>query len=133
MPTPLLTAEAKRSAGAESGAEVVDMEGFWMARAVAEHGRATDRPVRFLALRVVLDQMDQDLPRVVETIIADGGRREWLHAARSALTNPLTLRRLVLLAVHSAQAQRALRRAVAALDPATLASASVTPERRAAP
>ena len=89
-------------------------------------------PVRFLALRVVLDPMDQELPRLVETIIADGGRREWLHAARAVLTNPLMLRRLVPLAIRSAQAQRALRRAVAALDPTSLASAVATSAKRVA-
>ncbi len=112
---PLLTAAAKRQAKVDSGASVVDMEARWIAYAAAAHG------VPLLSVRAVLDETDFELPAFVGNIVADGGRREWLHIAR-ALTDPHALKRIVPLAQRSRAASRALRRVADCLIPTLTAA-----------
>ncbi len=109
VPSPLLAPDEKRSAGASSGALVVDMEGHGMARAALEHGAP------FLALRVVLDPVDCPLPAFVDDIVADQGRHELRHTLRWASTHPTGIPRLVSLAYRARRAQQALRQATRAL------------------
>ena len=109
---PLLTPEAKRSAHAATGAAIVDMEGYALARL------ATERGVPIVALRAVLDAAEHPLPGFVANIIADGGRSEWAHTLRGLRTDPLLAPRLPMLAWRSRGAARAVRRGVRALLPA---------------
>ena len=111
VPEPLLSPVAKQRAGQETGAAVVDMEGYWLAKAMRE------RRTPLLLLRVVLDTAEQALPRFVDTIVADQGRNEWGHAARGLLSNPFSLAGMASMAARSLRAQAALRRAVRALAP----------------
>ena len=110
-PSPLLTPEEKRRARLRSGALVVDMEGYWMARTAQDH----ETP--FLALRVVLDPVDYLLPQLVATIVADQGRHEWRHTLRSVVARPWSAGRLAPLAYRSWRAQRSLRRLARVLAP----------------
>lgn len=109
----LLTPDAKYAHGKASRASTVDMEGYWLAQAAAEAA------IPMVAMRVVLDEVDQSLPPLVHAIIADGGRNEWRHAIRS-LRKPPAAAALVPLAVRSWQANRSLRRATRAVAPALL-------------
>jgi adenosylhomocysteine nucleosidase len=111
VPSPLLSSEEKRFYGESTGAVVVDMEGYWLAREAQIAG------LPMIPVRAVIDEMDDDLPSLVGDIVADGGRREWLHALR-AMRNPVTASALLPLAMRSRKAQRALRRAVGSLLPA---------------
>jgi nucleoside phosphorylase len=111
VPSPLLSSEKKRFYGESTGAVVVDMEGYWLAREAQIAG------LPMIPVRAVIDEMDDDLPGLVGDIVADGGRREWLHALR-AMRNPVTASALLPLAMRSRKAQQALRRAVGSLLPA---------------
>ena len=108
---PLLSPQAKRRAHHASGALVVDMEGFWIANSAARRG------VPLIGIRAVLDEACYPLPSFVATLVADGGRREWVHAAR-AMSHPSALRSLLLLALKSRDASRALRQAAEIILPA---------------
>ena len=108
---PLLSPQAKRCAHHGSGALVVDMEGRWIANAAAM------RSVPLIGIRAVLDEACYPLPSFVATIVADAGRREWVHVGR-AMSDPSALRSLLPLALKSRDASRALRQAVAIILPA---------------
>ena len=109
---PLLAPEAKRNAHAATGAAIVDMEGYALARL------ATERGVPIVALRAVLDAAEYTLPPFVANIIADGGRNERAHMLRGLRADPLAAPRLPALAWRSRAAARAVRRGVRALLPA---------------
>ena len=108
---PLLSPQAKRRAHHGSGALVVDMEGRWIAAAAARRG------VPLIGIRAVLDEACYPLPSFVAAIVADGGRREWVHAAR-AMSHPSALRGILPLVLKSREASRALRQAVEVILPA---------------
>ncbi len=112
VPVPLLTGAEKRRAGSETGAALVDMEGYWLAKVAAEH------QVGFVGLRVVLDAVDQELPAFVAAIVAAQDRQEWRHTVRWLLTHPWGLPNLVALANRARRARLALRWAVRVLVPA---------------
>lgn len=112
----LLTADAllplipdKWQARSNTGADLVDLEGYHLAKAAREAG------VPLCAVRVVLDEVDEELPPFVGAIVADGGRREWLHAGLALVRNPLAARRMVALSRTSRRAGAALRTAVSEL------------------
>jgi nucleoside phosphorylase len=107
---PLLLSSQKLQAGARHGASIVDLEGHAIASQTAEWG------VHLVTVRVALDEAALDLPQFVRDIIADGGRREWLHTLR-AMRNPETLRTLLPLARRSRRATAILRRAASVLVP----------------
>lgn len=115
---PLLTGAAKQRAGQETGAAVVDMEGYWLAQVTRTY------QVPFIALRAVLDPMDYNLPSLVAAIVAGQGRHEWRHAAAALLANPLRVAQLISLASQSWRAQKALRQAARVLVPALVSEAS---------
>ena len=106
VPEPLLTPKEKRLAGAQTGAIVVDMEGYGMAKAAQEQG------VPFLALRAVLDTVDRRLPSFVADIIADGGRNEQRHALRALAKRPYLTPQLITLALLSRRAKKTLSQAL---------------------
>ena len=112
----LLTADAllplipdKWQARSNTGADLVDLEGYHLAKAAREAG------VPLCAVRVVLDEVDEELPPFVGAIVADGGQREWLHAGLALVRNPLAARRMVALSRTSRRAGAALRTAVSEL------------------
>lgn len=106
VPAPLLTSKEKHLAGAQTGAIVVDMEGYGMAKAAQEHG------VGFLALRAVLDTADRRLPPFVADIIADQGRNEWRHALNALAKRPYLAPQLISLALLSRRAKKTLTQAL---------------------
>ena len=108
---PLLTPLAKRRAYNGSGALVVDMEGRWIADVAAS------RNIPLIGIRAVLDEAYYPLPAFIATIIADGGRREWVHAFR-AILRPSAARSFLPLALKSRRASRALQMAVQGILPA---------------
>lgn len=116
---PLLTPEAKRAAHAATGAAVVDMEGYSLARLAGERG------VPIVALRAVLDAAGHALPPFVADIVADGGRGELRHTLRNLRADPMLAARLPVLAWRSRAAARALRRGVRTLIPVLAAQARV--------
>ena len=112
----LLTADAllplipdKWQARSNTGADLVDLEGYHLAKAAREAG------VPLCAVRVVLDEVDEELPPFVGAIVAAGGRREWLHAGIALIRNPLAAQRMVTLSSTSRRASAALRKAVGQL------------------
>lgn len=102
---PLLSPRAKRRARQGSGALVVDMEGRWIAETAGRKG------VPLIGIRAVLDEACFPLPVFVASIIADSGRREWVHAVR-AMARPSVFRSFLPLALKSRQASRSLRVAI---------------------
>ncbi len=108
---PLLTREAKRGARERSGALVVDMEGSWIADAAASRGTP------LIVVRAALDEAEFALPEFVAEIIADQGRREWMHAARG-MRSLAAARGILPLALRSRKAGLALRRAARSIIPA---------------
>jgi len=100
------TASAKRAL-ARPGRLAVDLESWAVARAATRAG------VPWLALRVILDPLDVDLPR-----FAGEARTHYAAAAlRHALGDPRGTRDVVRLARQAALALRSLRRAIEALAP----------------
>ena len=99
----------KWQARSSTGADLVDLEGYHLAKAAREAG------VALCALRAVLDEVDEELPPFVGAIVADGGRREWLHAGIALVRNPLAARRMIALSRTSRRAGAALRTAVSEL------------------
>lgn len=101
------TGEAKRAL-ARPGRLAVDLESWAAARAAARAG------IPWLALRIVLDPLDLDLPP-----FAGEGRADYLASAlRHALGGPRPILELARLATRAGVALRSLRRAVQALAPA---------------
>jgi adenosylhomocysteine nucleosidase len=95
--------EAKRVLDAETRAQAVDMESYWIAKLAAERG------VRFVAVRAISDTLKQHLPPL-EKLLNQGHMR----MARYFLTHPAQLLRLYL---QARAAQRSLTRLCAALLP----------------
>ena len=103
VPAPLLTPAEKQLTGAETGAVVVDMEGYSMAKVAQEHG------VPFLALRAVLDPVGRRLPSFVADIITDQGKNnEWRHTLRALFKRPYQLPNFILLGLDYRRAKMSL-------------------------
>lgn len=127
----LLTPDAKRRAHADSGGLVVDMEGFWLARAAQARG------VPHIGLHCVVDEADAALPDFVSRVATDPHRREWIHAL-GALRSAGAARDLSILARRARTAGWALREAAwavleAVADRALPGDAHVAPESPSAP
>jgi nucleoside phosphorylase len=99
---------AKRAASRASGAVGVDMESAAIAAAAAKAG------VPFVALRVVVDALDDALPRGAERWIDERGNRRLLPAVR-ALLSPSQWRPLITLSRRFGIARRVLERLARAL------------------
>lgn len=135
-PEPLSSPEEKESAFRQTGAVAVDMEGFAIAEVAARRG------VPFLAVRTVLDTVDDTLPlSVLAAIDARGaahfGRllgalvrapREWPQVLRLVRRSRAAARPLVSVARSGALASPTARQETAA-DPPTASAES----RAAAP
>ena len=85
----LLTAEEKHRVAAESGALAADMESAAIASA------ASARAVPFLAIRAILDPVEEDLKIAFDQFLDGMGEPRPLLLARHILTHPLTLPSLV--------------------------------------
>lgn len=78
-PGALSTQSQKERLFRDSGAQVVDMESFWIVRA------ARDRSIPCLNVRTVLDTSSQSLPRSVLAVIENSGAVRARHLADFAL------------------------------------------------
>ena len=110
-PRLLSAPDQKRRAGLDTGAAVVDMEGYWLAQVAAAH------QTPFVALRSVLDPARYTLPKLAATIVEDQGQRELQHTLRFIFTHWVHGPLLLPLAYRSWRARRTLRRAARSLAP----------------
>jgi len=122
VPAALESPAAKRAAAAATGAVAVDMESASVAAVAARAG------VPFVALRVVVDALDDSLPSGAEQWIDEhGGRR--LAPALRAVVSIGQWRPLVTLARRYRVATRVLDRLAAALVERRVLAASTEPRR----
>jgi len=126
VPTPLMNAEEKRAAGLDTGTLIVDMEGYSIANAVANHRRATASRLPLLVTRVVLDPLHQSMPKLIHRIIAKQGGHQLRDSLRAVASNPLVLGSLISLGYRFWKAKRVLRRASNELVPLLLSHAEKT-------
>jgi nucleoside phosphorylase len=103
-----------------SGADVVEMEGYWLGRAAQEAGLA------FLAARAVLDEAAHDVPPLTDLIRADGSHRA-LGAVAYVLRRPYHLPGLVGTAAAERRALGSLARFLEAFVAAAKAATVVKP------
>ena len=108
----ITTPAAKRDIGRQTGAVAVDMESYWVARAVANRG------IPFLAIRAISDTQEESLSLLHEILDEEGSpgaRRLAAHLIRK----PGSLIALARLAWNAGRARRSLTtgivRTVAAL------------------
>ena len=85
----LLTTEEKRHLAAESGAMAVDMESAAIASAAAAEA------VPFLAIRAILDPLEEDLKIAFGQFLDRGGEPMWSRLTRYLLAHPHTLPDLI--------------------------------------
>ena len=93
---------AEKVALAATGAEVVDMEDYWVGTACGE------RDVPFLSVRAVLDTARQELPRFIGDLTSKGTPMQVLHLLANSITRPQDLPRLAKLAGQATVAQESL-------------------------
>ncbi len=91
---PLLSSHQKVVQGERTGALAADMEGYYLADSLYQLG------IPHLAIRVILDKRNQNLPRFVERVIDDPSGAEWRHVLRS-VWNPNAIRSLLVLAMQA--------------------------------
>jgi len=99
----LATPNGKAALAARSGAAAVDMESAAVAQAAAEAG------IPFIALRVIADGPDDELPAEVESLVTPDGQTCY-RALFSFLASPRRLRLLISLAGKSRVARNKLKR-----------------------
>jgi adenosylhomocysteine nucleosidase len=104
----LTTRDEKASLRALSGACAVDMESAAIAKAATEAG------VAFVALRVIADGPDDELPAKVEALVTEEGRTNY-RAVVGFFVSPSQLRLLFGLAVKSRLARKQLTKVVRTL------------------
>lgn len=92
----------KRSLGRTSDAQVVEMEGYWLARVAKEQGTP------FLAVRTVLDRLTDTIPGPPDLVREDGSMRS-MAAIGHLLRNPRELPYFLRLARAMALARHRLR------------------------
>lgn len=102
-PRPAVSPEERQRLAKATGATVVDMEGYWIARAAAE------RKIPFLAVRAVVDTYEQRIPALVYGLAGAPVAVQWLGAAASALLMPWHIPSLVKLGGNSRRAEETLR------------------------
>lgn len=108
---PLLLGQDKQRAGARSGAMVVDMEGYELARCAQKH------QVPFYAVRVVLDELNQSLPDFVGRIITAGGHHELRYSLQALIAHPALLRQMFRLGSQARLAIQSMDRVTKAIFP----------------
>jgi len=106
----ITTADGKRAIFERFGAGAADMESV----AVARVAMANDLP--WIAVRVVIDAADQDLPAAILTAIGDDGRLSVASVA-GLILRPRLWRPVIALGRAGAAAGRSMRRLWAAAQP----------------
>jgi len=117
---PLRTPESKRAAAARTGAVAVDMEAGGVAEAAAALG------IPWLALKVVLDPADRDLPASLLGCTAPDGNPRWSRILRALAAGSEVRRALWAMGTASRLASAAL---AAGLEPALAAWAHLDAPR----
>ena len=102
-PRPAVSPEERERLAKATGAAVVDMEGYWVARAAAE------KKIPFLAVRAVVDTFEQRIPALVCGLAGAPVFVQWLGASASALLMPWYIPSLIALGKSSRRAEEALR------------------------
>jgi adenosylhomocysteine nucleosidase len=102
--TPDIVASARRKAalGGATGALCIDLETWHLARA------ATDANIPFLAVRAVVDTVDDDLPGFVERMAPGPRPPAAVPALRYALVRPSSVRGIIRTGIAAGRARRAL-------------------------
>jgi adenosylhomocysteine nucleosidase len=98
---------------------IIDMESFWVCQTAAESG------IPHAVVRSVLDPMEQTLPSTVSRVVNDG-RRPWARIAKSLITTPTELPKLIHLAWQVGVARASLGEFLAKLVPAKLPSSQAS-------
>jgi nucleoside phosphorylase len=102
--TPLRTPEAKREAQRRTGAIAVDMEAAGVAEAARELG------IPWLALKAVVDGVDDPLPEFIASCTRPRGDIRWRGVLAGLLASGNRRRTLIRLGRAARQAKRGLRR-----------------------
>jgi 5'-methylthioadenosine/S-adenosylhomocysteine nucleosidase len=105
-PSIVTTPGDKQGMGWETGAVAVDMESYWVARAVSDQG------LPFLVVRAITDAQEEFLPPSFQNLGAEGNPRARRLAAH-LIREPGSLLALVRMARNAARARRALTTGVA--------------------
>jgi adenosylhomocysteine nucleosidase len=100
---PLHTAEQKRGLAENSCAAAADMESLAVAACAERHGRP------FLAVRVVLDCVDTNVPMWISAITDEYGRPRPIDLLRAAVGDPRGAGHLLPLVLRSRRALATLR------------------------
>ena len=100
------TPAAKRDMGRQTGAVAVDMESYWVARAVANRG------IPFLAIRAISDTQEKSLS-ILHEILDEEGNPGARRLAAHLVRKPGSLIALARLARDAGRARRALTTGVA--------------------
>ena len=93
--------EAKRALGEAFGADIVEMESYWIARIAA------DRQVPFIAVRAISDSM-QDSLLPFDQILTLNGEWQWKKAIPYFTSRPHHLTKLFTLYSNAQQARKSL-------------------------
>jgi nucleoside phosphorylase len=102
----IATPLAKQDMGRQTGAVAVDMESYWIARAISERG------FPFLAIRAISDTLEESLLPLHEILDKEGNPRARRLAAH-LIRKPGSLVALARLARNASRARRALTTGVA--------------------
>jgi adenosylhomocysteine nucleosidase len=94
------TPQGKSKLGCDSGADVVDMESFWIGQIAAE------RNVPFIAVRSISDSVDDDLSFLAH--VTDGGQVKPLKALGYFMHHPSHLRTVAVLLTNGRKAGKNL-------------------------
>ena len=105
-PSIIATPTGKQAMGRQTGAVAVDMESYWVAKAIS------DRGLPFLAIRAISDAQEEPLPPLYQILDEEGNPRVRRVAAH-LLREPGSLTALVRLSRNAARARRALTTGVA--------------------
>jgi adenosylhomocysteine nucleosidase len=105
-PSIIATPAGKQGMGRQTGAVAVDMESYWVARAIS------DRCLPFLAIRAISDAQEELLPPLHQILDEEGNPRARRLAAH-LIREPGSLVALARLARNARQARQALTAGVA--------------------
>ena len=111
VPALAWTKSMKEWIGSTFPVSIIDMESFWVGE------KAAEREVPHLAVRTVLDPVEQTLPRFVARLVGERSWRRWPRAARELAIGPLETPRLFALASQAKIARAALAGFLADLRP----------------
>ena len=106
VPQPASNPTVKKGLNQASRAQVVDMEGYWLA------GIASEKAIPFAAIRAVSDARQDSLPPFDRILGADGSWL-WTKAAAYFALHPQDIPRLLVLYRNSQRARRSLTDCIA--------------------